>query len=66
MKTCGQCKHFAGNKEWTEKRQIAKEEYRGEFFICGYGKTNNKRLINVNDSICEMNDEFSVFNVVNI
>ena len=36
MKTCGQCKHFAGNKEWTEKRQIAKEEYRGEFFICGY------------------------------
>ena len=31
-----------------------------------YGKTNNKRLINVNDSICEMNDEFSVFNVVNI
>ena len=41
-------------------------EKNGKFFICGYEKINNRQLVNINDSICEMNDEFSVFNVVNI
>lgn len=45
-------------------RKIAKNN--GKFFICGYEKINNKYFIDISDSIFEMNDEFSVFNIVNI
>ena len=47
---------------WSKKIN----ENNGRFFICCYEKINNKYLVNINDSICGMNDEFSVFNVVNI
>ena len=38
----------------------------GKFFICGYSELLKNKFIEINETIYEMKDEFSVFNIINI
>lgn len=49
-------------EKWSKR--IAKNN--GKFFICGYHEISRKNFIKINDDILETQNEFSVFNKINI
>lgn len=49
-------------EKWSKKIT----ENNGKFFICGYDKIVEKYSVDVSESVFEMKDEFSAFNMINI